>query len=34
VVLSPDSDHPFALEAREGVHFERALEWRLWAVHP
>jgi hypothetical protein len=34
VVLAPGSDHPFALEARMGVHFERALEWRLWSVHP
>ena len=34
VVLAPGSDHPFALEARMDVHLERALEWRLWSVHP
>ena len=34
VVLSPECDHPFALEARAGVSFERALEWRLSSVHP
>lgn len=33
VALSPGSDHPFAVEARTGVHFERALEWMLWSVH-
>lgn len=27
-------DHPFAHEAREGVRPERAMEWRLRAVHP
>lgn len=27
------SEHPFVIEARGGVHFERALEWRLWAAH-
>jgi hypothetical protein len=32
--LSPDLDHPFAREAREGVHAERAMEWRFRAVHP
>jgi hypothetical protein len=34
VILAPDSDHAFAHETRTGVHFERALEWRLWSVHP
>ena len=32
--LAPDSEHPFALEANGGVVPERALEWRLWTVHP
>jgi hypothetical protein len=33
LTLAVDSDHPFAVEARKGVHFERALEWRSWSVH-
>lgn len=32
LTLSP-SGHPFAVEANAGVPFERALEWRAWAVH-
>ena len=28
------SAHPFAVEARAGVSFERALEWRAWFTHP
>ena len=33
LVLASNLEHPFAVEAREGVHFERSLEWRLWSVH-
>jgi len=33
LVLASDSKHPFAVEAREGVHFERSLEWRSWFFH-
>jgi hypothetical protein len=33
LTLSPDSAHAFAVEARAGVPFEQALEWRSWAVH-
>jgi hypothetical protein len=33
LTLAADSEHPFAVEARKGVHFERALEWRSWSVH-
>jgi hypothetical protein len=33
LVLAAESQHPFVLEARNGVHFERALEWRLWFAH-
>jgi hypothetical protein len=32
--LASDSEHPFAVEARTGVYFERSLEWRSWFVHP
>ena len=32
--LSPTSDHPFVREVTVGVLPERALEWRLWSVHP
>jgi len=32
--LSPDSRHPFAVDANAGVPFERALEWRSWFAHP
>jgi hypothetical protein len=32
--LAPSSDHPFAREATGGVLPERAIEWRLWIVHP
>jgi hypothetical protein len=31
---TPDSAHPFAVETRTGVRFERALEWRSRFVHP
>jgi hypothetical protein len=34
LTLAPDSAHPFAVETHTGVHFERALEWRAWFVHP
>ena len=33
LVLASDLEHLFAVEAREGVHIERSLEWRLWFVH-
>jgi hypothetical protein len=33
LTLAVDSDHPFAVEARNGVHYERALEWRSWSFH-
>jgi hypothetical protein len=32
--LAPGSEHPFAREATVGVVPERALEWRLWSIHP
>ena len=32
--FSPLSTHPFAKEALNGVLPERALEWRLWSIHP
>ena len=32
--LASTVNHPFVREATNGVQAERALEWRLWTIHP